>query len=359
MSTLGFRKCCQCGRWFRPKPRNAYHQRFTATEPQHLYLPGPQHGVWNGMAAKTNQTLFVCATILDGLSLWQAGFKNVISLDSTNGWTADHTQLLKSNNLTEVFLCPGNDQASRTVTDRLKQDVLPALVKAVHVIAWPEGVQDANDFFLSRGPHDFEALLQVLKPQVPSVVSEHTTQTVAEQIMLTQDGFTAVYGSRRYELRAIEKPGAARLKATIRAMGDQGRFVIDTVDFYLLRSRRSFLSESARLFREPVTVIETDMNRLIEQLEQYVANRSTNLVSPVMLVSDTDKAEALKLGRHPDLVGEIQRDMERLGLMGEPVNKLISYLVMSLINCFSPCAVAHSIRTPWGISSRNMPGLQM
>ena len=31
MSTLGFRKCCQCGHWFRPEPRNAYHQRFCST----------------------------------------------------------------------------------------------------------------------------------------------------------------------------------------------------------------------------------------------------------------------------------------------------------------------------------------
>ena len=28
MSTEGLRKCCHCGVWFRPHPRNAYHQRF-------------------------------------------------------------------------------------------------------------------------------------------------------------------------------------------------------------------------------------------------------------------------------------------------------------------------------------------
>ena len=28
MSTEGLRKCCQCGLWFMPHPRNAYHQRF-------------------------------------------------------------------------------------------------------------------------------------------------------------------------------------------------------------------------------------------------------------------------------------------------------------------------------------------
>jgi hypothetical protein len=109
----------------------------------------------------------------------------------------------------------------------------------------PKGVKDAADYFLSRSPADFEALLQALKPQAPPV-SEHTARAGQEQITATPDGFTAAYGPRRYELRAIEKPGASRLKATIRATGDQGRFVIDTVDFYLSRSRRSFHERSGQ-----------------------------------------------------------------------------------------------------------------
>ena len=28
MSTTGLRRCCHCGSWFKPNPRNAYHQRF-------------------------------------------------------------------------------------------------------------------------------------------------------------------------------------------------------------------------------------------------------------------------------------------------------------------------------------------
>ncbi len=30
MSTTGLRRCCHCGSWFTPHPRNAYHQRFCA-----------------------------------------------------------------------------------------------------------------------------------------------------------------------------------------------------------------------------------------------------------------------------------------------------------------------------------------
>jgi len=312
-----------------------YGRRATDGEPRHLYLPGPRRGVWNGATAKTHQTLFIAEAILDGMALWQAGFKNVIAIYGTNGWTADHEQLLKDNGATEVFLCLDNDEAGRTATAQLKEK-LTALVKHVHIVQWPEGVKDAADFFLSRSPADFEALLQALKPQAPPV-SEHTAKAGQEQITVTPDGFTAAYGPRRYDLRAIEKPGASRLKATIRATGDQGRFVIDTVDFYLSRSRRSFQSEAARLFKETVDTIETDTNRLIEQLESYVQKRQTT--SPVTLVSDTDKAEGLKLGRQPDLTGEILRDMERLGLVGETVNKMVGYLVMTSRKLGDPLAL--------------------
>ena len=314
-----------------------------STMPHHLYLPGPRRGLWNGTAAKTSQTLLIAEAILDGMSLWQAGFKNVVAIYGTNGWTADHDQLLKDNGTTELFLCLDNDEAGKKGTEQLKGKLLAEGrgVKAVHVVQWPGGVKDANDFFLSRSPADFEALLQAVKPQAPPVseVLAHGHRTGQEQITVTPDGFTAAYGLRRYELRAIEKPGPSRLKATIRATGDQGRFVIDTVDFYLSRSRRSFMSEAARLFKEPVDTIEGDVNRLIEQLESYVQKRQTESTSTVTLVSDADKAEGLKLGRQPDLTGELLRDMERLGMIGETANKLIGYLVMTSRKLADPLAL--------------------
>ena len=37
----------------------------------------------------------------------------------------------------------------------------------------------------------------------------------------------------------------------------------------------------------------------------------------------------MKFGCQPDLVGEILRDVEKLGLVGEETNKLMCYLVMT------------------------------
>ena len=145
---------------------------------------------------------------------------------------------------------------------------------------------------------------------------------------------SAGYGSRRYEVRAVEHPNPARLRATVKAVStdaaNAGRFHIDTVDFYLSRSRRTFISEAARLFRDTADVIEGDVNRLITQLETYAKEREgKGARARFTLITDADKAEALKLGRHPDLVGEILRDLERFGLVGETTNKTIGYVAMT------------------------------
>ena len=47
----------------------------------------------------------------------------------------------------------------------------------------------------------------------------------------------------------------------------------------------------------------------------------------------------MKLGRQPDLTGEILRDMERLGMIGETANKLIGYLVMTSRKLADPLAL--------------------
>ena len=331
-----------------------YGRRLNDEQPRHLYLGGAHRGVWNGAAFKVHQTLLLTESIFDAMSLWQAGFKNAVALYGTEGWTPDHAKLLVESGVREITLCLDNDEAGHKAMAQLKKEVLPALVPslAIHALTWPDDVKDANNFFLSRQAVDFEMLLRAANPQTEQV-SEQSAKLGNERIEMTPDGFVASYGSangganvensnrmRRYELRAIERPSAARLKATVKALGNEaGRFHIDTVDFYVSRSRRTFIGEAARLFREEVETVEADVNRLIIQLEAYAAKGLESSTRSVPLVSESERAEAMKLGRHPDLVGEVLRDMERLGMVGEEVNKLAGYLVMTSRRMDDPLAL--------------------
>ncbi len=161
-----------------------------------------------------------------------------------------------------------------------------------------------------------------------------------EQIEMTPDGFVARYGERRYELRAIERPNDSRLKATVKAVnGQPGRFHIDTVDFYLSRSRRVFISEVARLFREGTPTIEEDIIHLISHLERYVTEQSELNRPTVMLLNDADRAEGMTLAKNLKLIAQIETDLEGLGLVGESANKLLLYLALTSRKMEDPLAV--------------------
>ena len=47
--------------------------------PQHLYLPGPHRGVWNLDALKASQEIILCEALIDALTFWCAGYRNVTS----------------------------------------------------------------------------------------------------------------------------------------------------------------------------------------------------------------------------------------------------------------------------------------
>ena len=327
-----------------------YGRRVSDGEPRHLYLKGPRRGVLNAQAAKAFKSLVVVESILDALSLWAAGFQNVLPLYGVDGWTEHHAALIRENGVTEITLALDRDAAGQAGMDRLQPE-LEGLGVKVYRLEWPEGVKDANDFFSSRGAEaalEFEALLKQANPPKVKPVKQAVPQLGTEGIELREDGFNVSFGEgssvRRYELCGVEKPGPSRLKATVKAVGlpvgnGAARFAIDTVDFYLLRSKRGFISEVSRLFGQTVEVIEGDVNRLTEQAEAYVKQRLEENVSGPTLVNETDRAEALRLGRSANLIEEIQRDLDRLGIIGERTNRLLLYIAMTSRKMDDPLAV--------------------
>lgn len=148
---------------------------------------------------------------------------------------------------------------------------------------------------------------------------------------------------RRYELRGVERPSPSRLRATVRAFaaggGSAARFVVETLDFYSLRSRRGFVAEVARLFGEPVAAIEADMNRLTIAAESCVEGRTGGASEPVAKPDHAACVEGIRFGRSADLIGEIQRDLDRIGIVGECNNRLLLYLAMTSRKLDEPLAV--------------------
>ncbi|MGH9322697.1 MAG: CHC2 zinc finger domain-containing protein, partial [Vicinamibacteria bacterium] len=103
---------------------------------RHCYLPGPLRGVVNFQVARSSSEIVLTESILDALSFYQAGVRTAIPIYGTNGFTQEHLDLLKRENVSRVVLALDGDEPGRKATEALKEKLLSAGV-AVSVASFP------------------------------------------------------------------------------------------------------------------------------------------------------------------------------------------------------------------------------
>ena len=91
--------------------------------PDHLYLPGDHRAVWNRQSLVQQKEWLLCESILDALTLWCAGFRNVTCAYGVNGWTALHWSLLDAVKPERVIICFDNDDAGNQASARLGEQM--------------------------------------------------------------------------------------------------------------------------------------------------------------------------------------------------------------------------------------------
>ncbi|WP_448511287.1 CHC2 zinc finger domain-containing protein, partial [Photorhabdus sp. MH8.4] len=112
--------------------------------PRHLYLPGAHGGVWNEPAMAASASLILCESLIDAMSFWVAGYRNVTAAYGVNGFTPDHWQALKQHQVRQVLIAFDNDPAGNDAAVKLAAE-LTATGIAVFRVVFPEGM-DANGY---------------------------------------------------------------------------------------------------------------------------------------------------------------------------------------------------------------------
>ena len=152
--------------------------------PKHLYLAGPLHGIFNGQAfsgqrsavsfpAETEscglkaERLILCEAILDALTFWVHGFRNVTACYGVNGLTEELLHFIIALGIKEVLLAFDSDEAgdrgAAAVAERLSAQGI-----ACRRVRFPHGL-DANDYAL-RERQKAEGRSQ--KPETGNPVAE-------------------------------------------------------------------------------------------------------------------------------------------------------------------------------------------
>jgi DNA primase len=115
-----------------------------AGTPKHLYLPGPHRGVFNRDGLKGQPEIILCEALIDALTFWAAGYRNVTSCYGVNGMTDELLGALKTCGAQRVLIAFDRDEAgdrgAETVAQRLTAEGLDCFR-----LLFPKGM-DANAY---------------------------------------------------------------------------------------------------------------------------------------------------------------------------------------------------------------------
>jgi DNA primase catalytic core len=115
-----------------------------AGTPDHLYLPGEHRGVWNEESFIASKDIILCEALIDALTFWVAGYRNVTASYGVNGFTADHRAAFERHGTKRVYIAYDRDDAGDKAALKLAEELMGMGIECFRV-QFPKG-QDANEY---------------------------------------------------------------------------------------------------------------------------------------------------------------------------------------------------------------------
>ena len=85
----------------------------------HLYLPGPQRGVWNLAGLQGAREAILCEALLDAMTFWVHGWRNVTTAYGVNGVTEELLEALVSAGVRKVWIAFDRDAAGEAGAEKV------------------------------------------------------------------------------------------------------------------------------------------------------------------------------------------------------------------------------------------------
>lgn len=370
----------------------------------HLYLPGPHRGVWNVDALAAHKEVILCEALIDALTFWCAGYRNVTASYGVEGFTDDILAAFKRYKTERVLIAYDRDDAGERAAAKHAEALMAEGIEAWR-IEFPKGM-DANEYALKLGPAA-KSLGMVIRKAVwlgkgkassaPSAEPVVTVEPVAEASPARADSasslaalaakeetpepalpasplpaapadvtpdvkdaeVTFTFGengnARRYRVRGLAKNlGYEVMRVNVLAATPE-RFYVDTLDLYAAKARASFVAQTAAELALPEDAIKADLGKVLMKLEALQEANIKRALEPkpveAAVIDEAGRAAALELLRAPNLVERILADLEACGIVGEKTNKLVAYLAASSRKLDAPLAVLVQSSSAAGKSS--------
>ncbi len=342
---------------------------------KHLYLPSPLAGVWNEAALKGSEEVILCEALIDAMTFWCAGYRNVISAYGVNGFTGDHLAALQHHGIKRVLIAFDRDEAG----DRGAETVAAELA-GVGIEGWrvrfPAGL-DANAFALkSSSPESalgmaLEQAVRMAAPEsapghsenIPSLAAQPALQPAqqpAETIAcetLPSGELLLRSGSRVWRVRGWQKNLLPEvMKVNVRVLDEtSGAFHVDQLDMYHAKQRMAFVSTAANELACELSIIKREAGRVLLLLEQQQdklrQEAEQESAATGVTLNAEEEAAALELLKSPELAERIVADLATCGVVGESTNLLTGYLAATSRKLDRPLAVLIQSSSAAGKSS--------
>ena len=292
---------------------------------RHCYLPGPFRGVVNYQAARSSSEVILTESILDALSFHQAGIKTAIPIYGTNGFTADHLDLLKREKVSRVILALDNDEPGRKATETIKEKIASTGIE-VSVVGFPDGIKDANDYLVSRNGDAGDVFQKLITEASQAASSSSSSNKASSKIVVEEGQLVLRRNGLAYRAKSYP-PQLGRLRATVK-VETENRFHVDTLDLYSSRSRNEFGRRVSKALGMEEDTVEADLLALLVEAEKAADESKNETETPKKpTLTEAERKEALSLLKRPDLLDQVSKDIDTLGYVGEEVNKRLLYLV--------------------------------
>jgi DNA primase len=112
--------------------------------PDHLYLPGPHRGVWNEQALIASKDIILCEALIDALTFWCAGYRNVTTSYGVNGFTEEHRVAFQKHGTKRIYIAYDRDEAGEGAAQEHAAQLMEMGIECFRV-QFPKG-QDANQY---------------------------------------------------------------------------------------------------------------------------------------------------------------------------------------------------------------------
>lgn len=356
-----------------------------AGTPKHLYLPGPHRGLFNGAALAAAKEIILCEALIDALTFWCAGYRNVTSAYGVEGFTDEMLEAFKRYGTQRVLIAYDRDAAGERGATKVSELLMAAGIECFR-IQFPKGM-DANAYACKLTPASKSLGLVIRKAlwlgrgvapaqpeanatSVPQAVSSLAADAVAAPekscppssvicpleasplppapaldiaAEVSESEVVLIFHERRYRVRGLAKNlSYAALKVNVLVSWGEA-FHVDTLDLYAARARASFIAQAAIELRVREDILKTDLGRVLLKLEALQDEQIKQALAPQPItavpINECERTEALALLKSPDLLKRILADFESCGLVGERSNKQVAYLA----------AVSRLLERPLGI----------